>query len=111
MSRRWAAAVDANQSEIVDALRKSGATVEPLHSVGAGCPDLLVGYRGKNWLMEVKDVNKPPSKKKLNERQVEWHRDWRGQVATVETSGAALAVIGAIGMHLAGSINGNERKA
>jgi len=111
VSRRWAAAVDANQSEIVAGLRKAGASVEPLHSVGAGCPDLLVGYRGKNWLMEVKDVSKAPSKKKLNERQVEWHAGWKGQVATVETSGAALAIIGAIGLHLAGTINGNERKA
>lgn len=102
---RRAAAVDANQPEIVAALRKAGATVQPLHGVGEGCPDLLVGYRGKNWLLEVKDVNKPPSKKKLNERQVEWHDGWKGHVATVETSGAALAVIGAIGLHLAGTIS------
>ena len=102
---RRAAKVDRNQAEIVDALRKAGATVEPLHTVGKGCPDLMVGYRGRNWLIEVKDWQASNTDRKLNERQVEWHDGWKGQVAKVETVEAALAVIGAIGLHLAGSIS------
>ena len=62
---RRAAAVDANQSEIVAALRKAGVTVTPLHQVGGGCPDLLCGFRGVNTLLEVKDHAKPPSARKL----------------------------------------------
>jgi len=37
-----AARTDANQSEIVAGLRAIGATVQPLHAVGKGCPDLMV---------------------------------------------------------------------
>lgn len=44
MRRR--AHTDRNQPAIVAALRGIGATVQPLHAVGQGCPDLLVGYRG-----------------------------------------------------------------
>ena len=90
---RRAAKVDRNQAEIVEALRKIGATVQPLHSVGAGCPDLLVGFRGVNYLIEVKDWQKPPSQRKLNELQVEWHGGWKGQVAKIETAGAAIALV------------------
>lgn len=93
---RQAAAVDRNQAEIVKALRGVGATVQILSAVGKGCPDLLVGFRGRNSLIEVKDFAKPPSKRTLTPDQVEWHAGWKGQVAKVETVDAALAVIGAI---------------
>ena len=53
--------VDANQGEIVDALRAVGAKVQPLHMVGEGVPDLLVRYRGDLHLVEVKDGRKPPT--------------------------------------------------
>lgn len=102
---RRAAKVDRNQSEIVDALRKVGATVCPLHQVGTGCPDLLVGFRGKNFLIEVKDWQADNSHRQLNPKQVEWHGGWKGQVAKVETVGAALSAIGAVGMALAGKIS------
>jgi hypothetical protein len=65
---------------------------------------LLVGYRRANWLIECKPNIGAPSKRKLRDTQVKWHHGWKGQVATVETPEAALAVIGAIGLHLAGSI-------
>lgn len=91
---RRAAKVDRNQSEIVDALRKAGATVQPLHTVGAGCPDLLVGFRGVNYLIEVKDWKADASHRKLNSMQVDWHEAWRGQVSKAETVASALAVIG-----------------
>lgn len=75
--------VDANQKGIVLALRQIGATVQPLHTVGRGCPDLLVGFRGRNWLIEVKDGERPPSKRRLTDDESVWHETWRGQVATV----------------------------
>ena len=102
---RRAAAVDRNQSEIVAALRKAGATVHILSAVGQGCPDLLAGFRGRNWLLECKDFAKPPSKRALTPDQVDWHGGWKGQVAVVETVGAALACIGAIDVRVAGSIS------
>ena len=92
---RRAARTDANQAEIVETLRMVGATVQPLHSVGSGCPDLLVGFRGLNYLIEVKDGRKPPSERKLTPEQERWHGNWRGQVAIAEWPEDALRIIGA----------------
>jgi hypothetical protein len=91
---RRAAKVDRNQSEIVDALRQIGCTVQPLHAVGAGCPDLMVGYQGKTYALEVKDGLAPPSERKLTAAQVVWHRDWRGHVSVVTSVKDALEAIG-----------------
>lgn len=78
-----AAKIDANQNEIVEFLRKQGATVQILSSVGKGCPDILVGFNGKNLLMEIKDGTKTASQTKLTQDQVKWHSEWRGDVDVV----------------------------
>lgn len=75
--------VDANQAEIVEALRKVGCSVQLLHMVGKGCPDLLVGWQGMNVMLELKDGSKPPSARKLTPDQEKWHDSWRGQVTIV----------------------------
>jgi hypothetical protein len=95
---RRASSTDANQPEIVEALRAAGASVQILAAVGGGCPDLLVGYRGHNYLMEVKDDAKPPSKRGLTDKQKEWIRKWRGSWTRVENVRDALQTIGAVGV-------------
>ncbi len=90
---KYSAKVDDNQAEIVRALEQIGCSVQSLAMVGQGCPDLLVGYRGQNILMEIKDGNKPPSRRKLNEKQVDWHQSWRGtayKVTSVEDATQAI---------------------
>lgn len=72
---RRAARVDRNQAEIVDSLRTHGASVQPLHTVGKGCPDLLVGIGGQNFLVEVKAEGGC-----LTKDQHKWHSEWRGCV-------------------------------
>jgi hypothetical protein len=67
--------------------------VQSLAAIGAGCPDLLVGYKGVNYLMEVKDGSKPPSGRKLTPDQVEWLRKWKGAAVTVTTLGEAIGVL------------------
>lgn len=89
-----AAKVDANQKEIVEALRSIGATVQHLHAVAQGCPDLLVGRQGVNYLLEVKDGNKPPSSRKLTPDQVNWHSLWQGAVVVVKSVDEAIAAVG-----------------
>ena len=85
-----AARTDANQTEITKALRKIGCSVQLLHSVGRGCPDMLVGYKGNNYLLEIKDGEKPESQRKLTPEQNIWHFDWRGQVAIVTSPSDAI---------------------
>lgn len=82
---RRAAKVDDNQGEIVRAFRQLGCTVAITSQVGGGFPDLVVGVLGENLLVEIKDGSKPPSARKLTPDQVEFHRDWRGQVCIIET--------------------------
>ena len=82
---RWDAKTDLDQSELAQAARAWGASVQLLHRVGQGCPDLLIGYTSKNGkrvnlLVEVKTMDGD-----LNERQREWHEGWRGQVAVVRS--------------------------
>ena len=86
---RLAARRDENEAAIVQALRKAGATVELLSATNI--PDLIVGYRGQNYLLEVKT-----EKGKLKEGQKNWASHWRGQHAVVRTVDEALQVIGAI---------------
>ena len=89
---RRAARVDANQGEIVAALRATGAHVELLHMVGRGVPDLLVGYLGRTHLLECK-----AARGRLTPEQTVWHANWRGAaVEIVRSPEDALAVIGAV---------------
>jgi len=89
---RSGAPPDANQPSIVEALRKCGATVKIITHVGEGTPDLLVGFRRRTFLLEVKT-----EEGELRESQVKWHREWRGlPVDVVRTPLEALHAIGAV---------------
>lgn len=85
--------VDANQNEIVKALRNIGASVQPLNAVKQGCPDLLVGYHGQNLLLEVKDGRKPPSDRKLTPAEKEWFDSWRGVAYIVYSAVDAVTLV------------------
>ena len=94
---RRAAKIDNNQPEIVAALRKVGAMVQSLAATGDGCPDLLVGFKGETYLMEVKDGEKVASKQKLTADQIVWHSLWPGgKLSVVKTVDEALKEINAI---------------
>ena len=90
---------DANQAEIVKALRDIGATVQHLHTLGHGCPDLLVGIRGVNLLLEVKDGNKPQSRQSLTDDEREWHEAWRGQVCIINSVDQAVMLVNSLTAH------------
>jgi hypothetical protein len=88
--------IDANQLQIVRALRHAGVSVQSLADLGSGCPDLLCGFRGENWLLEVKDAMLPASRRKLTEDEETWHKLWRGQVCVVESIEDAWRALGLI---------------
>ncbi len=66
---RYAAKVDANQSKIVKALRDKGATVL-ITSQLKNAFDILVGYNGQLHIVEIKDSEQPPSKRKLTKGEL-----------------------------------------
>lgn len=82
---------DSNQAEIKAALLAVGCSVQLIEGANgqAGVPDMVVGVRGHNYLLEIK---RP--KGKLSPKQAAWHQAWRGQVHKVETVEEALAVVG-----------------
>lgn len=99
---RQAARTDENHMVIVRALQAYGCTTQSLAAVGLGCPDLLVGYKGANVLLEIKNPEVKPSERRLTPDQKGWHERWTGQKAIVETIDEALdAVLRAVGEVLA----------
>lgn len=107
---RTAARKDSNQDEIVKAQRIAGASVALTHQLGGGFPDLVVGAPREiccpscaheftvpyNWMQEVKDGDKPPSKRILTPEEQNWHEAWKGQVDIVYSVDDALMLIGSI---------------
>lgn len=84
---RRAARVDSNQAEIVRVLREAGAYVWVI-----GLPvDLLVGYNGHTFLVEIKT----DSKKRLTALQADFFEKWTGgTLARIDSPDAALRMIG-----------------
>jgi hypothetical protein len=90
---RRAARKDANQGEIVDGLRRAGVRVEILNQ--EDIPDLLVGYRFNFWLFEVKDGDKPPSRRKLRPGQQKFAERWAGYpIVKIESLDDAFSALG-----------------
>lgn len=86
--------IDANQNEVVKSLRQlPGISVRVTSMVGDGCPDLIIGYKAMNYLIELKDEKKIPSKKKLTEPEEKFHQSWTGQINVCENLDEILKVI------------------
>jgi hypothetical protein len=86
---RHAKRVDANQDQIVVALRAAGAYVWII-----GLPvDLLVGYKGHTFLVEIKRT----AKSRFTPLQQDFFESWGGgTLARVDSPDAALRMIGVL---------------
>ena len=40
--------------------------------------DILVGYEGRDFKMEIKDGKKPPSQRKLTSGELKFKNEWKG---------------------------------
>ena len=85
--------VDANQSEIVKALRQIGASVYITSQLGGGFPDIVVGFRGKNYLFEIKDGSKKASARRLTTDEADFIGGWAGAVWVVYSEEDAINII------------------
>lgn len=93
---RQRARKDDNQTDIVAGLRQIGATVWLTHQLGDGAPDIVVGFRGVNYMLELKDGSKPPSEQLLTAEEARFGYLWKGQYAVVHSFAEAVLVIGAV---------------
>jgi hypothetical protein len=86
---RYAARVDANQEQIVSALRAAGAYVWVI-----GLPvDLLVGHKNHTYLVECKHG----PRKRLTPLQADFFASWSGStLARVDSPEAALRMLGVL---------------
>lgn len=85
--------VDANQAEVVKALRKIGAAVTPIHTLGKGVSDLLVSFRQRWLVLEVKDGAKPPSARELTPDEERWIGEQRAPVYIVNSVTEAVDLL------------------
>jgi hypothetical protein len=94
---KYGAKKDANHNEVVDALQKAGAYVLDMSHVGRGFPDLIVGFRSKTILVEIKNPKTAYGRKGLNKNQIKWKEQWTGGTyAVVDSPEQALKAIGVL---------------
>ena len=88
----YKAKVDANQPTIVKDLRNPNLglqlTVDTIHTLGQGRPDIMVGIFGFNYLIEIKG---PAGYLTNDERN--WHQRWHGSVTVSLTASDVLKFV------------------
>lgn len=85
---------DRNHKEIIDKCRTLGLSVFSTHTIGKGFPDIVVGYKKKNYLIEIKDGEKSPSQRKLTKDEVIFFENWNGQVDIANNFDDVKKIIG-----------------
>lgn len=86
--------VDLNQPRLVKQMRMiPGMVVRSTASVGDGFPDVVCGYRGRNYMFEIKNPDLKPSERKLTPDELEFFEKWTGQVDVVETIEDVVTII------------------
>lgn len=87
---RRAAKRDGNEPDIVNALVRAGAVVHRLSATGI--PDLLVGFRGETFLLEIKD-----DRGTLTDDEKSFFTSWSGTGGGAFVVRSALDALQAIG--------------
>lgn len=92
---RYARKRDGNHSAIAKTFERMGCTVLDTSSIGlAGFPDLVVGFRQTNHLVEVKNPETRYGRAGLNEAQSAFNRHWNGAgMWAVSSEDEAMAVV------------------
>lgn len=73
-----------------------GCSVADTSALGDGFGDIVIGFRGVNFIIEIKDGAKSPSRRKLTKAETDFHQTWTGQIAVAESLDDCLRVIGVI---------------
>lgn len=78
---RRAARIDTNHKDIVDGLRRYGASVLNISQL-KNCFDILVGYKGITHIMEIK----ASEKHLLTDGELKFKEQWKGSNYNVITN-------------------------
>ena len=85
---------DSNHKEILKLCREiPGLSVFSTHEIGKGFPDIVIGYKGFNYLVEIKDGAKSASHRKLTDSEVKFHSTWKGLVSIVTNRDDLLTLL------------------
>lgn len=85
-----AAKIDSNHAEIVRQLKMlTGISVYSVAQLKKFC-DIIVGFKGKNYLFEIKKGHKS----KLTPGETLFQQNWEGQVKTITSVDEVLSEIG-----------------
>lgn len=87
--KRWDAKRDANEREIIDALKQAGCTVEQLDTFDLAVGRIMPDGERRNFLLEVKMPNK---RDELKDSQIKLRDTWRGQYSIVTSVVEAFEV-------------------
>jgi hypothetical protein len=86
----YAKRVDENHNLIKHTFIALGASVLDLSRVGQGCPDMLIGYKGKCAMVEIKSSNKA----QFTEPQLKFIKNWRGSsISRIDSVDGAIRLI------------------
>jgi len=85
---RRAGRVDANHRLIVAAFRHWGCSVFSTSGAASGFPDVVVGFRGQNRLVEIKSLTG-----RLTPDQLRFHEAWGGWIDICRSAGDADALV------------------
>jgi hypothetical protein len=81
---------DTKHGKILRTLERLGISTMDTSPLGENCPDAVLGFQGRNYLLEIKTLTgkRNPKMKKCTKGQNEFHLLWRGSpvivAATVE---------------------------
>lgn len=85
---------DRNHAEIINELRKNKSiSVFSTHTIGKGFPDIVVGYKGRNYLFEIKDELKTKSQTKLTQAEEKFFLHWQGQIDVITNHNQIINII------------------
>ncbi len=84
---------DLNQKEIVEQLRSIGASVYITSGLGHDFPDIVVGFRNRNYLFEIKSGHPKHALAKLRPGQLKFMQHWHGQANVITSFDEAMAIM------------------
>ena len=85
--------IDKNQAYIIEGLHVVGASTLRLNSLGGGVFDILIGYNGRNYLMEIKNPCTSHGQG-LSPEQMEFQKHWNGGCFVCRTLEEVFLVLG-----------------